>query len=76
MYYKCFVANCSKSYLYAASLRKHIQMSHPEEFEKYDSTNKSIIKYMTVIILLDTFLSTKEQIEDIEESTKLDALKI
>jgi hypothetical protein len=31
--YKCFVNNCSKSYLYICTLKKHIQSSHCEEYE-------------------------------------------
>jgi hypothetical protein len=30
--FKCFVNNCSKSYLYICTLKKHIQSSHCEEY--------------------------------------------
>ena len=31
---------CDKAYLYVSSLKKHIQVSHPEEYENLIKTNK------------------------------------
>eukprot|EP00347_Sterkiella_histriomuscorum_P023997 403332659 len=38
--YKCYVADCGKGYLYISSLKKHIQVSHPNEYENDIKTNK------------------------------------
>jgi len=34
------VKPCDKAYLYASSLKKHIQVSHPEEYDTLIKTNK------------------------------------
>jgi hypothetical protein len=34
------VKPCDKTYLYVSSLKKHIQVSHPDEYDNLVKTNK------------------------------------
>lgn len=36
---------CDKAYLYVSSLKKHIQVYHPEEYENLIKTNKGKEEY-------------------------------
>lgn len=38
--FRCFAKPCEKAYLYVSSLKKHIQVSHPVEYEALVKTNK------------------------------------
>ena len=41
MQYKCFLEGCDKAYLYMSSLKKHLVMSHPEEYAAKVKTKQS-----------------------------------
>ncbi|CDW77247.1 UNKNOWN [Stylonychia lemnae] len=63
--YKCYVDGCGKGYLYISSLKKHIQVSHPVNYETEIKTNKCKIVSNIKSLLVD-LNNCKEIIQDID----------